>query len=70
VPGRLGHGTFLAPTGHPAEHQLRVPGQADIGSQPEPFGHTGTEALHQSVSLFQQLQDQGHSLGMFEVYGH
>ena len=70
VPGGRGHRALLAPTGHPAEHQPGVAGQADLGPETEPFGHTGTESLHQSVGLLDQPEDQRHPIGVLEVHGH
>ena len=42
----------------------------DLGSEPQPFGHPGTESLHEPVGLFDQPEDQGHPVGMLEVHGH
>ena len=55
---RVGQGTRLSPTGHSAVHQPGIASQTHFGPKPQPFGHTGTKALDQSIRL--RDETQGH----------
>jgi hypothetical protein len=70
VSGGLGHRSLLAPTGHAAEHQLRVPGHADVWPESEPLGNPGTKSLHETVRRLHQPENQRHPFGMLQIHGH
>ena len=70
VTGPRSHGAVLTPPGHPAEHQFRVSLEAGGRTDSQPFGHTGTKALHQSLGLLDQTQDQFDPCRVLEIDGH
>lgn len=67
VPGALGQRAVLAPAGHPAVDELRVAGEAGVGADAEPFGHSGAVALDEDVGAFGQVEDAGRPLVALEV---
>ena len=69
VAGRLRERTVLAPPGHAPVHQLRVAGEAHVGTEPEPFGHAGPEALDERVGLLDHPQHRLHPVGVLQVDG-
>ena len=53
-PADVGERTLLAPAGHAAVDEARVPREADVGAEPEPLHHARPEALDQHVGLLDQ----------------
>ena len=56
VPGGLRVRTVLAPAGHAAVDELRVPGEAGVGPDAEPLGHAGPEALDERIGLLDERE--------------
>src|SRR5207344_3308912 len=67
VPGGLRHRTVLAPPGHAAVDELRVAGEAHVGTETEPLGDAGPVTLGQCVSLLDEAEHQLHAFGLLEV---
>ncbi len=67
VPGHRGHGAVLAPSGHASVDQPTVPGEAGLGPDAQPLGHTRPEALDQAVGLLDQVEDELDGVGVLEV---
>ena len=67
VAGGLRHRTVLAPAGHAAVDELRVAGEADVGTEAEALGHARPVALDQRVGLLDQPQHQLDAFGVLQV---
>jgi len=67
--GGMGHRPLLAPAGHPAEDQLRVPFLTHLRTNAETLADARTEALYQRIGTFDQLQYSFDAVGVFEVDG-
>jgi hypothetical protein len=69
VSSRGGVGPLLPPSGHPAEDELRVAGQAHVGAGAHALHHPGTEALEEGVGPLDERQQGGHAVGVLQVEG-
>ena len=58
VPGRVGDGTFLAPTRHPAVDEAGVAGEAYVGADAEALRHSGAKAFDETVRLGHEPEDR------------
>ena len=67
VSGHRGHGPVLAPARHAAVDQPAVAGEAGLGPDPQPLGHSGPEPLDQPVGLLDQVEDELDGVGVLEV---
>ncbi len=56
VAGSLGIGSVLAPSVHPANHDLWIAGEHDVGPEPQPLHHSWPEALDQGVRRADQAE--------------
>ena len=63
----LRHRAVLAPAGHAAVDELRVPGEAVVGTEPEPLGDAGAVALDQRVGLLDEPQHRLDAVGVLQV---
>ena len=59
--------TVLAPTGHAAEDEARVAGQALVGPETEALHDAGPEPLDQRVGLLDEAEHGGDAVGVLEV---
>ena len=62
--------SVLAPAGHPPVDEARVPGEADVRSDAEPFGNTSPEPLEQRVGPLRQAQHDLDAFRHLEVDGN
>ena len=69
MPGRVRERPVLAPAGHASVDEARVPGEADVGPEPQPLGDPRPEPLDERVGLLDQAQDGLHAVGMLQVDG-
>ena len=67
VAGRVRERAVLAPAGHPPVDQPRVAGEALVGTEPEPLGDAGPEALDERVGLLDQPQHALDAVGVLQV---
>ena len=63
----LRHRAVLAPAGHAPVHELRVAREAHVGTEAEPLGHAGPEALEQRVGLLDEPQHELDAFGVLQV---
>ena len=68
--GRLSEWPILAPAGHPAVNQLRVPGLTVFRTQSQTLGDAGTESFKQGVRGLHQPQHCGNTLRLLKVHGN
>ena len=54
----VGQRTVLAPSRHASVDEPRVPFQADVRPEPEPFGDAGAKAFQQDVRALDQIQHE------------
>ena len=59
----------LTPTSHTSEHQSRIAGQADVGTNAQTLHDTGPEPLDQCVGRLDQSQQRLHAFGVLQVDG-
>ena len=57
-PARAAQRPVLAPPGHPSVDELRVAGEALVGTEAEPLGDPGAEALDEGVGARDQLEGE------------
>ena len=66
-PGGLRHRTVLAPARHASVDELRVAGEARVGTEAEPLGDAGPEALEQRVGALDEPQHELDAVGVLQV---
>ena len=60
---------FLAPAGHPPEHQPRVAQQALVRPDAEALHHARTEALDQRVGALDEVEERRGAVGVLQIDG-
>ena len=68
VPGGVGDGSVLAPTGHASIDQLLVARQALVRAETESLGDARSESLEQRVGRLDQFEDQFDPLWLLEIH--
>ena len=68
VTGGVGDRAVLSPAGHATEDELRIPFQADVGAEAEPFHDARSEPLDQAVGLLDHVEHRFDCLRTLEVH--
>ena len=69
VPCRLRVRSRATEAGESAVDQLRVPGEAVVGTHAQPLHDPGAEPLQKGIGLFDEAKDDFDSVGFLQVQG-
>jgi hypothetical protein len=69
MPGGVSQGPILPPAGAP-EHEPRLAGEANVGTEAQPLHHTWAKALDEGVGALDEAENGLHALRALEVDPH